>query len=263
MNLTGKVAIVTGALRGIGQAIARRLCEDGASVFAVGRTGEEAPEVVDRLSTFGDCTAFYCDLAASDHAAHVTRECLRRYGGVDIVCNNAATIGDLGPIHEQAAENWHHVLQVNLVSPFLICKAAIADMLSRGVGGRIVNIASIQASMPLPHYAPYAASKGGLISLTKSLAIEYAARGIIANAIDVGCVLSEGMQELLKSANAEANVDETGTRASAATLNGRFGLPAEIANLVRFLVSEENTHIVGAVIHADGGRSISRRPDPY
>ncbi|MPY88272.1 MAG: SDR family oxidoreductase [Luteitalea sp.] len=263
MSLTGKVAIVTGAVRGMGRAIARRLCEDGASVFAVGRTGEEAPDVVDLLSTLGECTAFYCDLATPDQAEQVTRECLKRYGRVDIVCNNAATVGDRRPIHEQGAQSWHHILQVNLISPFLICKAAIADMLSRGVAGRIVNIASIQASMPLPHYAPYAASKGGLISFTKSLAIEYASRGIISNAIDVGCVLSEGMEEALKSAHADPRVDETGARTGAATLNGRFGLPAEIASLVRFLVSEENSHVVGAVIRADGGRSISRQRDPY
>jgi NAD(P)-dependent dehydrogenase (short-subunit alcohol dehydrogenase family) len=258
VSLEGKVAIVTGAARGIGSAIVRRLCEDGARVLGVDRNQPSAGLEV-YLAEIGECQFVRCDLSKPDDAEQVTVACLERYGRVDIVCNNAADLGELRPIHEQTADNWHHVLQVNVISPFLICKSAIAYMLAHAIAGRIVNITSIQASMPLPRHAPYAASKGALISFTRSLAIEYASHGIIANAIDAGCVLSEGMADTLKDAKAS----DAAAGARAATLNGRFGLPREIASRVSFLVSDENTHLVGDVIRADGGRSISRRSDPY
>lgn len=278
-KLSGKAAIVTGASRGIGWHIARRLCREGARVLAVARSMDD--EAMRLLEREGECSFLACDLSQPDEAQRVVPACLERYGQVDIVCNNAATQGARHWIHEDTVDNWYTVLQTNVVSAFLICRDAIGHMLERSRGGRIVNIAAIQASLPLPRHGAYAASKGALISLTKSLAVEYAKDGIVSNAIDVGCILSEGMQAFMAAEGAlptagKAGAPESGSSPAgralgqglgspplAATLNRRFGAPEEIAALVSFLVSDENTHIVGEVIRADGGRSISRLADPY
>lgn len=259
-HLSGKSAIVTGASRGIGWHIARRLCREGARVLLVARSIEE--EALGRLAQEGECSFFACDLSRAGEAEAVVPVCLERYGKVDIVCNNAATQGERLLVHEDTIANWQTVLQVNVISAFLICRAAIQDMLRRHSGGRIVNITAIQATMPLARHGAYAASKGALISFTRSLAVEYAKDGIVSNAIDVGCILSEGMQAFMESAGVDAAV-AGGEAPQAATLNRRFGSPEEIASLVAFLVSDQNTHIVGEVIRSDGGRSISRLADPY
>jgi NAD(P)-dependent dehydrogenase (short-subunit alcohol dehydrogenase family) len=264
MSIRDKVAVVTGGAKGIGRAISHRLCQDGAKVIILDADLEGAKQAAGALAKIGECAALRCDLSKPEEVKGAARECLDSFGQIDILCNNAASLGDLRPLLEDSYQNWNAVLHTNLIGPFLLTQAAVADMRSRGKGGRIVNITAIQAASPLPNFAPYAASKGGLTSFTKSLAVELDGTGILANAIEVGCVFTEGMFETRPERYRD--LDEAEFRQlldrKSATLSGRYGQPEDIAAVVSFLVSEENRHVVGEILRADGGRRLSRKPDP-
>lgn len=264
MSLAGKVAVVTGGAKGIGKAISRRLCEGGATVVILDADAEGAERAAKSLSAVGSCAAIACDLSRPEEVARAARECVESFGRIDILVNNAASLGDLRSIPEDTYGNWNKVLHANLIGPFLLSQAAASDMLSRSSGGKIINITAIQSSSPLPNHAPYAASKGGLASLTKSLAVELAETGIIANAVEVGCVHTEGMYDARPERYRDMGEREfmEAMDEKSATLSGRPGRPEDIAAVVGFLVSEENRHMVGEVVRVDGGRTLSRKPDP-
>lgn len=264
MSLAGKVAVVTGGAKGIGRAVSRRLCEDGATVIILDVDAEGAERTAESLSDIGTVAAMACDLSEPEEIENAAHECISSFGGIDILINNAASLGELRPILEDSYENWNKVLHANLIGPFLLTRAAVSDMLSRSVEGRIVNITAIQSFSPLPNYAPYAASKGGLVSFTKSLAVELADTGIIANAVEVGCVYTAGLYETRPERHTDLDeaefmrvMDE-----KSATLGGRHGRPEDVAAVVSFLVSGENRHMVGEIVRVDGGRTLSRKPDP-
>lgn len=264
MSLEGRVAVVTGGAKGIGRAICRRLHENGARVAILDLDGEGAREVADSLASGGECLALPCDLSKPEEIERAASRCLEALGRIDILVNNAASLGDLRPVSEDSYENWNAVLHANLIGPFLLTQAAISDMISRGAGGRIVNITAIQSSNPLPGYAPYAASKGGLASFTRSLAVELAGTGILANAVEVGSVTTEGVYETRLERYAGLSQEEflQVLDENSATLAGRQGRPEDIAAVVNFLVSDENRFVVGEILRADGGRILSRKSDP-
>jgi NAD(P)-dependent dehydrogenase (short-subunit alcohol dehydrogenase family) len=265
-SLAGKVALVTGATRGIGRAIAATLARRGAHVAVVGRDGKRAHILVAEIERAGGrAVVVTADLAIPEQAVGVVARVNERLGRVDIVVNNAAYVGNLTPLLDLALDEWSTVLSTNLTAGFLISQAAARAMIAQRSGGSIVNLLAIQEHLPIAGYGAYIASKGGLAALTRALAVELGPHGIRANGLVVGSVYSESVRAVLPAqlaASDDLEVVPPLLDASAATLVGRMGRPSDVAALVAFVVSEEASFLTGALIQADGGRSLSRKPDP-
>ncbi len=251
MRLQDRVAVVTGGGRGIGRAIAKRFAAEGAAVVIAQRDRATLERTALEITQAGG-TALPVPTDISNERAceALIAKAIDTYGRLDILVNNAAVASPRkAPIQDLPTEVWRTVLSVNLDGMFFCSRAAARHMVARRYG-RIVNVLAIQAWVPLPENAPYAASKGGGISLTRSMAIDLAPHGVIVNAIAPGPVYVAGD-------DVPEEVDRT-----AATLVRRAGRPAEVAALAVFLASEECTFVVGQTIVCDGGRLLSRRGDP-
>jgi NAD(P)-dependent dehydrogenase (short-subunit alcohol dehydrogenase family) len=243
MTLEGQTALVTGAARGIGLAIAERLLRDGARVALVDRDGPAVEAAARRL---GDRTlAFTADVTVAADVERVVGAAHRHRGRLDIVVNNAGITGRSYPIWELTDEDWHAVIAADLTSVFLVCRAAIQLMLPAG-RGRIVNIASIAGKEGNPTLVPYSTAKAGVIGLTKALAKEVATRGIFVNAVAPAVIGTELLQQMTK---------ETVDMLVAKIPMGRVGRPEEVAALVAWLASEECSFSTGAVYDLSGGRA--------
>ena len=246
-RLQGRVAIVTGASRGIGRAVATRFVAEGARVVLVQRGSAEGACLADSLGR-DRALALTADVGDPDAAETIVRAALERWGRLDILVNNAALVPPRQDMLEVSRALFEQVLAVNLTGLALLSQAAARRMRERRYG-RIVNMLAIQSHLPLPRNAAYAASKGGAEALTRSMAVDLAPHGIIVNGIAPGQVATHGA---------------TGDQAEleSATVLGRLGHPDEIAALAVYLASEECSFTVGQVITVDGGRSLSRRADP-
>lgn len=251
VRLGGRVALITGGGRGIGRAIARRFVAEGASVIIAGRDVATLERTASELQAAGGVALpVQADVGEEAACERLVERSVRELGHLDVLVNNAAIASPRkAPFHEVATDVWRETLAVNLDGAFFCGRAAARHMVARGYG-RIVNVGAIQAWVPLPDNVPYAASKGGLASLTRSMAIDLARHGVIVNAIAPGPVY-------VASDDVPPDVDAT-----AATLVRRAGRPAEVAALAVFLASEECTFVVGQTIVCDGGRMLSRRGDP-
>jgi meso-butanediol dehydrogenase / (S,S)-butanediol dehydrogenase / diacetyl reductase len=240
-----KCALVTGASSGIGAAIARRLARDGYRVTAAGR---DAARTQALASGSDRIRAWVGALAASDDCDRLVADCAAESGGIDVLVNNAgiyvpATAG------ETTDQIWHETLSINLSVPFYLCRAALPWLRSRK--GVIVNIASNWGIGAGPHAVAYCASKGGLVLLTKALAVDHAAEGIRVNAICPGDV---DTPMLFRDASARGLDREAVLRESAAsTRSGRVTTPEEVAGLVAYLASPEAAQVNGEAILMDGG----------
>lgn len=244
-DLSGRSAIVTGAAKGIGAAIAERFLRSGAAVALWDIDGDRVTETADRLGTHGEATAHIVDVTDPRAIAQATERCIATSGGVDILVNNAGTVGALGKVWEQPLENWEHMLRLNLTGPFLCCQALVEHMMGRGYG-RIVNIASNAGKMGIPNNAPYAAAKAGVISLTKSLAKETAATGVLVNAICPGGVDTDLFTDLAPEYKAQI---------VSGVPMGRLVEADEVAALAAWLASEDCSFTTGAVHDITGGRA--------
>lgn len=236
-DLTGKVALITGATGGIGVQIAKKMKQAGATVVVSGRNTAKMD------AEFGDdFIKIPCDLSSDGGAVELIMETIEKAGKIDILVNNAGITKDT-LLMRMSDEQFDDVMNTNLRSCFQLCRAVIMPMMKNRFG-RIINMASIIGTIGGPGQANYAASKGGMIAMTKSIAAEVASRGITANAIAPGFIKTP-MTDVLPEELKKTYLSQIPA--------GRFGEPEDIANACVFLASEEASYINGQVLHINGG----------
>lgn len=250
-DLTGKIALVTGAARGIGRAIAEMLGENGATVVYSGRDEASVAKLVE---PGGRHVALKMDVAREDEVDAAVETIVGRYGRIDILVNNAGVgtpSADRAPIDRFRTEVWDRVIQTDLNGLFYVSRAGARAMVATGTKGRIINIGSVTGLVPLRLQSSYVAAKAAVAALTRSMAMEMAPHGILVNAVAPGSTATDAWEEWIKSASSEA-----------LTLNQRLmehiplGRPAsceEIATSVLFLAAPANTYMTGHVLVVDGG----------
>ena len=246
MRFEGRVAVVTGASRGIGRAIAQKLGAEGAKVVVnYASSPEAAEEVVQAIQAAGgQASTFQADVGKMEQAKALIGHAIEHFGDLHILVNNAGIIRD-GLILTMKEEDWDSVLQTNLKSIFNCSKAAVRHMLRKRYG-RIINITSVAGQMGNPGQTNYSASKAGMIGFTKALAREVASRSVTVNAVAAGFIdtaiwdrletMKDGLLEMIPL--------------------GRVGLPEEVAHSVAFLASDEAAYITGHVLTVDGGMGM-------
>jgi len=249
-NLKDRVAIVTGGSRGLGQEMAEGLAEAGASLMLCARRDEWLTPTVDAFRARGfTVEGMLCDVSKAADVRAVVDKTVSRFGKVDVLINNAGVTWAAEP-EDLPLEKWQKVVDINLTGAFLFAQAAGRDMLKRK-WGRIINIASIagmHASVNGPHYAPYAATKAGLIGLTKELAVSWARKGIRVNAIAPGFFHS-------RLADGAIAMNEAAIKASSPI--PRVGDAGELKGVAVFLAADASNYITGQTIVVDGGRTIA------
>ncbi|MBI2886014.1 MAG: 3-oxoacyl-ACP reductase FabG [Chloroflexi bacterium] len=242
-ELKEKVALVTGASRGIGRAVALELGRHGASVVVNYHQNEAAAqEVVQELAKLGAKAApVQANVADPEQAKALVQAAVERFGGLDVLVNNAGISRDR-TIRRMSVEEWQEVLRTNLDSAFYCVSAAVSHIIDRG-GGRIVNVSSIQGQAPNAGVANYASSKAGIIGFTKVAAVELARYNITVNAVCPGFVETDLIAGLS---------DEIKQQLVSRVPLGRFGRPEEVASLVRYIVTEGD-YITGQCLNLNGG----------
>lgn len=241
--LTGKTAIVTGASRGIGAAIARKLCEAGANVALCSRSAEAVAAIADTLNSEGyTAISTAADISKKADVEALIKTVLDRFSQIDILVNNAGITRDTLLMRLQD-EDWDAVLQTNLTGTMYCTRAVMRPML-RQRSGRIINISSVIGIMGNPGQASYAAAKAGIIGFTKTIAREVGVRGITVNAIAPGFITTD-MTAQMPQQNQE--------QLRALIPLRRFGSPEDVADAVYFLASDAARYITGQTLHVDGG----------
>ncbi|UCH36542.1 MAG: SDR family oxidoreductase [Armatimonadota bacterium] len=256
-RLESRNALITGGAAGIGKSIAVRLAQEGANVAINYLDQSEQAQFVEAIAReacelvrgYG-CEELIVQADVSDEqaVAEMFREVLARWARLDIVVNNAG-IQKAGPTHEATTDDFDEVLGVNLRGAFLCAREAIRHFLSRDGGGVIINNSSVHQIVPKPQYIGYSVSKGGMANLTRTLALEYADRGIRVNAVAPGAIVTPMNRAWIDDPRKRAEVESH-------IPMGRAGSPEEIAAVVAFLASDDASYITGQTIYACGGLTL-------
>jgi glucose 1-dehydrogenase len=253
-RLKGKNVLITGASSGIGQAIAVRFAAEGANVAINYRSGAEQAEATRALAQAartnggGREMIVQADVSKEDDVRRMFAETIDEFGRLDVLVNNAG-IQKPCPSHEIDAADFDRVLSVNLRGPFLCSREALRHFLSREGGGVILNNSSVHETIPKPKYLTYSVSKGGLENLTKSLALEYADRGIRVNAVGPGAVVTPINKAWIDNPKARGEVESH-------IPMGRAAMSCEIASVFAFLASDESSYLTGQTLFACGGLTL-------
>lgn len=245
--MEGKVGIVTGGGRGIGESIARALHADGGLIAVADITGDQDVVAAD----LGDrAIPVHADVSDPEAVRALVEQTVREYGRLDILCNNAGIEGDIGLLADCSEANFERVLAVNLRGVLFGMQHGIDAMFNTG-GGSIINIASAAALVGFPRLAVYSASKAAVVGLTRTAAAEYAKAGIRVNAICPGLIRTP-LFELLEREDPQRFGEFIGA-AEAMTAMGRVGQPSEIGSVAVFLAADDSSYVTGAAIPVDGG----------
>ena len=256
-DLAGKGAIVTGGAMGIGWGIVKRFVEAGANVLLADVDDELAAHKVAEMEGPGKAVAMGVDVTDEMAGERLVDECVASFGSVDILVNNAG-IYPMIPMLELTREAWQRVIDVNLTGLSFVSKAAGARMAEQGAGGKIINVASIDALHPsMVGLAAYDSSKGGVLMFTKAFALEMAPHGVNVNAIAPGGISTEGTAAPLAGSGLTADEMTAMTERFIAQIPlGRMGEPDDIAKVAVFLASSAADYITGELIVVDGGRLL-------
>ena len=250
-GLAGKVAVVTGAAGGIGEGVARRLAEEGASVVVVDVQVEKAQAVADSL---GDSAiAVDADVSVEAGIERYTGEALERFGRIDLYHLNAAISGSFAPFAEVTIEDWNRTIAVNMTSVFLGLRAALRQYAAQGSGGAIVTTASMAGLQGGDALVPYATAKGGVIQLTRCAALAGAPLGVRVNCVAPGMIQTPLWDDFAGAIGEENAAQARKVLEGAAIPLGRFGTPEEAGALVAFLLSEEASYVSGDILPLAGG----------
>ena len=244
-KLRGRIAVLTGASKGLGRAIALALSTEGASVALIARPSGELRSLTSEIQAAGGTAeAFPADVTSEEEIESVSRGIIARFSQVNILINNAG-INVRKSISESSVEDWHRVMDTNVTSAFLMCRALVPHMRGHGYG-RIINMTSIMSHVSMANRVAYSASKAALLGMTRSLALELASEAITVNGISPGPFISEMTRPLIEDASLNAQM------LSNIPL-GRWGKPEEIGQLAVYLCSNDAAFITGTDILIDGG----------
>jgi NAD(P)-dependent dehydrogenase (short-subunit alcohol dehydrogenase family) len=249
-SLEGKVAVITGASRGIGRAVALRLAKAGAKVVASSRKLENVQPVADEIEAAGEeALALQAHVGQPDDVATLVARTVEAFGRLDVAVNNAGTNPHFGPLLTAEEGQWAKILDTNLTGAFRVCKAVVPQMEKQG-GGKIINLASVAGLRPSPGMGAYSVSKAGLIMLTQALALELGQANIQVNAVAPGVIKTRFSQLLWGTPQiAEPMLGKLPL--------GRFGEPEDVAGLTLFLASPASDYITGGVFLVDGGMNVT------
>jgi glucose 1-dehydrogenase len=248
-RLKGKNVLITGASSGIGRAIAERFAGEGASVAINYRSATELADANETMAKSpGRAIVVQADVTSEDQVKQMFAQTIQTFGRLDVLINNAG-IQKAAPSHEIETADFDRVLAVNLRGPFLCAREALRHFLSRPGGGVILNNSSVHEKIPKPEYLPYSMSKGGLGNLTKTLALEYAGKGIRVNAVGPGAIVTPINKAWIGDPKATAAVESH-------IPEGRAGTPEEIAAVFAFLASDDASYITGQTVFACGGLTL-------
>lgn len=247
MSIRNKVTIITGGAQGIGLACGQRFAGDGSRVVLADVNidkGEAAAESI--RSSGGDAIFVGCDVGDKAQVVSLVEKAVEHYGRLDVMISNAAIL-HIADILDLEEEDYDRVLRINLKGFFLCGQAAARQMVAQGGGGSIINMSSIQAVITLPNILTYSICKGGVKSMTTSMALALADKGIRVNAIGPGSIATDMVKQLM--------VDDAARRKLLSrTPLGRLGEPSEVAAVAVFLASDESSYVTGETIYVDGGR---------
>ncbi|MSP88420.1 MAG: SDR family oxidoreductase [Alphaproteobacteria bacterium] len=247
MRLQNRVALITGGAKGIGRGCVERFLAEGARVAAVDIDVAAGNRLVEELKGKGELVFFECNVGKRPAVENAVAQTVKHFGQIDILVNNAG-INRPNDFLKMPEEDFDLVIQTNLKSVFLFGQAVGRHMVERGKGGAIVNMASTSVIITMGNIAAYAASKGGISSITKAMALNLAPHGIRVNAVGPGTIITELTKRLMDDPVQSKKI-------MSRTPLGRFGTPADVAAVIFFLASDDAAYVTGQTIYIDGGRT--------